>query len=34
LPPVTLAGTHGNTVFVWTMDSANHISSVASQVVP
>jgi hypothetical protein len=34
LPPITLTATHGNTVYMWVMDSANHISSAASQVVP
>jgi hypothetical protein len=34
LPPISLAATHGNTVYLWVMDSANHISSAASQVVP
>jgi hypothetical protein len=34
LPPVTLAATHGNTVYMWTMDSANHISAAALQMVP
>ena len=34
LPPVSLAAAHGNTVYMWTMDSANHISAAASQLVP
>jgi hypothetical protein len=34
LPPVSLAATHGNTVYLWVMDSANHISAAASTVVP
>jgi hypothetical protein len=34
LPPISLAATHGGTVYMWVMDSANHISSAASQVVP
>jgi hypothetical protein len=33
LPPVSLAATHGNTVYLWVMDSANHISAAASTVV-
>ncbi len=35
LPPFSLSPVaHGNTVYMWTMDSANHISSPASAVVP
>ncbi len=34
LPPASLAATHGNTVYMWVMDSANNISSVASALVP
>jgi hypothetical protein len=34
VPPISLATTHGDTVYLWVMDSANHISSAASQVVP
>jgi hypothetical protein len=34
LPPISLAATHGNTVYLWVMDSANHISAAASAVVP
>jgi hypothetical protein len=35
LPPITLSGiSHGQTVYVWVMDSANHISAAASQVLP
>jgi hypothetical protein len=34
LPPISLAATHGNTVYLWVMDSANHISAAASAMVP
>jgi len=34
LPPISLVVTHGSTVYMWVMDSANHISSAVSQVVP
>ncbi len=35
VPPVYLAGaTHGDTVYLWTMDSVNNISSSASAVIP
>jgi len=35
VPPVYLAGVaHGNTVYMWTMDSANNISAAASILVP
>jgi hypothetical protein len=34
LPPVSLAAASGNTVYMWTMDSANHISAPASVAVP
>jgi hypothetical protein len=35
VPPVSLSGvTHGTTVYMWVMDSANHISATASQVIP
>jgi hypothetical protein len=33
-PPVSLSVTHGNTVYMWVMDSANNISSVATALVP
>jgi hypothetical protein len=34
-PPIQLSGVaHGNTVFLWTMDSVNRISAAASHVVP
>jgi hypothetical protein len=34
LPPMSLAVTHGSTVYMWVMDSVNHISAPASAVVP
>jgi hypothetical protein len=35
LPPVSLSGVaHGNAVYLWVMDSANHISAGASVVIP
>jgi hypothetical protein len=34
LPPQSLAVTHGSTVYLWTMDSANNISAATSSVVP
>jgi hypothetical protein len=35
VPPIYLAGvTHGNTVYLWAMDSLNHISAAASAVIP
>jgi hypothetical protein len=35
IPPVSLSGVgHGNTVYLWVMDSANNISALASAVVP
>jgi hypothetical protein len=34
LPPISLAVAHSNTVYMWVMDSANHIGAAASAVVP
>lgn len=35
VPPAYLSGvTHGNTVYMWTMDSANNISTAASALIP
>jgi hypothetical protein len=35
IPPVSLSNvTHGDTVYMWVMDSANHISAPTSAVVP
>jgi hypothetical protein len=35
IPPVSLSGvSHSDSVYLWVMDSANHISAAASQVVP
>jgi hypothetical protein len=35
IPPVSLSGvSHGDSVYLWVMDSANHISAAALQVVP
>lgn len=34
LPPVSLSATHGDTVYLWTMDSANNISAATSNLVP
>ncbi len=34
LPPISLPVTHGSTVYMWVMDSANHISAPASAAVP
>jgi hypothetical protein len=33
-PPFSLSATHGNTVYLWVMDSANHISAPASALIP
>ena len=35
IPPVSLSGvTHGSKVYLWVMDSANHISPAASALIP
>ena len=34
IPPFSLSAAHGNTVYLWVMDSANHISAPASALIP